>query len=163
MTRTTAAVLCAAVAVFTSLAVFDTCIHRQRAPITQRDTVLTHTTDTVRDTIRIARPAPTAQTTIRYVRVTVRDTLRDTVLVAHGDEPSASVPITQSHYEGENYEAWVSGFAAALDSVHITTTHVTHTTTTARRWNIGIQGGVGMTPKGALPYIGFGVTYNLLK
>ena len=29
------------------------------------------------------------------------------------------------------------------------------------RWNVGIQGGVGITPKGVQPYIGVGVSYRL--
>lgn len=32
-----------------------------------------------------------------------------------------------------------------------------------KRWNIGIQGGVGITPKGIQPYIGFGLQYNIKK
>ena len=30
-----------------------------------------------------------------------------------------------------------------------------------KRWGIGVQGGVGITPKLVQPYIGIGVSYNL--
>ncbi len=30
---------------------------------------------------------------------------------------AVSVPITQNHYQGDDYEAWVSGFRARLDSL----------------------------------------------
>ena len=35
------------------------------------------------------------------------------------DSVAVSVPITQKHYQGDDYEAWVSGFRARLDSLRI--------------------------------------------
>lgn len=35
------------------------------------------------------------------------------------DSVAVSVPITQKHYQGDDYEAWVSGFRARLDSIRM--------------------------------------------
>ena len=35
------------------------------------------------------------------------------------DSVAVSVPITQKHYQGDDYEAWVSGFRARLDSIRL--------------------------------------------
>ena len=69
----------------------------------------------VYDTITHDSVIPRDSVVLRYetVRLPVADTVRvrDTVAV--------SVPITQKHYRGDDYEAWVSGFRAKLDSLRI--------------------------------------------
>lgn len=74
------------------------------------------------------------------------------------------IPITQKVYKDSDYTAYVSGYKPTLDSIY-----VRHKVTTitikqkARRWNVGVSAGYGMTPKGFQPYVGIGVTFNLLK
>lgn len=74
------------------------------------------------------------------------------------------IPITQKVYKDSDYTAYVSGYHSSLDSIS-----VRHKVTTitikqkARRWNVGVSAGYGMTPKGFQPYVGIGVTFNLLK
>lgn len=160
---TTAVAIGAALAAITALALFDTCHHRTTATIVHRDTVRDTTTDTLREVITINRPTTTERTRTEYVRVAVHDTLRDTIVRAHDGEPSVTIPITQAHYRDSLYEAWVSGYAPSLDSVRIYRTTVTHTVRTRNRWNVGIQCGVGITPKGIQPYLGLGASFNLNK
>lgn len=83
------------------------------------------------------------------------------------DSLSAYVPIEQKEYKDSNYTAWVSGFQAKLDSIYITsrTTTITKTVPKYRRWNVGITGGYGygFFSKQFEPYVGVGITVNLLK
>lgn len=69
----------------------------------------------VYDTITHDSVVPRDSVVLRWetVRLPVADTVRvhDSVFV--------SVPITQKHYQGDDYEAWVSGFRARLDSLRI--------------------------------------------
>lgn len=131
----------------------------------QRDTIV------VRDTVASVKPEARVRDSIvvRYVQVPVHDTLH----VCHVD--SVSLPITQKVYGDSLYTAWVSGYEAALDSIHLyrTSTTITDTRTItvpqkvkAKRWGIGIQAGYGMSverhPRAA-PYVGVGVSYSLFQ
>lgn len=75
--------------------------------ITRTDTL------TVRDTIIERHPV--------YVTLTKTDTMlvavRDTVMVH--DTAYVVVEREQRHYRGDDYEAWVSGYRPALDSIHV--------------------------------------------
>lgn len=69
----------------------------------------------VYDTITHRVTIPRDSVVLRYE--TVRLPIVDTVRVR--DSVFVSVPITQKHYQGDDYEAWVSGFRARLDSLRI--------------------------------------------
>ena len=100
--------------------------------------------DTIVDTIKVIKPIAVDSVN------TISEVVFDTVHVR--------LPITSKHYEGESYEAWVSGYEPSLDSINI----YHHTIVPKpKRWSIGVQGGVGITPKGVQPYIGVGVSYRL--
>ena len=82
----------------------------------------------------------------------------------NADSAVVELPIEQKVYGDSTYKAWVSGFDARLDSIKLfqPTKYITITTKQkTSRWNVGIQGGVGITPKGVQPYIGVGVSYKL--
>lgn len=76
------------------------------------------------------------------------------------DTLHVALPIEQKVYEDSTYRAYVSGFDAKLDSIKIyqPTRYITITNTSPpNRWSWGLQGGVGITPKGIQPYIGIGI------
>ncbi|MDE5785551.1 MAG: hypothetical protein K2H98_03375 [Duncaniella sp.] len=80
------------------------------------------------------------------------------------DSAVVEVPITQKHYADSTYEAWVSGYAPALDSIKIyrrTEIMKIREYKPPNRWHIGITAGTAYTPRGFQPYIGVGVTYSL--
>lgn len=134
------------------------------------------TTTISRDTIPvfIDTPIPRDSTILRYETITVpvpdtiRTTVADTLL---SDSVTVEIPITQKVYQDSTYQAWVSGYKPSLDSIRIfqPVTTITHTITNTeiryktKRWGVGVQAGIGLTPNKIEPYIGIGVTYNIFS
>lgn len=145
----------------------------------QRNRVVTNsekTTVTVYDTIPvfIDTPIPRDSTVIRYVTVSVP--VYDTIKTYHADtlfsdSVSVTLPITRKVYKDSTYEAWVSGYMPALDSIRVfqPVTTITNTITNTeirykqKRWGLGVQVGIGVTPSRVEPYIGVGVSYNIFS
>jgi len=112
---------------------------------------------TVRDTIVAYKPVLAVRRVVDTMKVPVpvRDT--DTVFV--------QLPREQLEWTDSLATVWVSGYRPAVDSVrHYTATQIITVTerTPAPRWALGIQAGVGAGRAGLTPYVGVGVTYNLL-
>lgn len=133
-------------------------------------------TYTVYDTIPvfIDMPIPRDSMVIRYATVTLP--VYDTIKIHHADTLSSdsisvTLPITQKVYKDSTYEAWVSGYMPTLDSIRVfqpmktITNTITNTEVRYRqkRWGLGIQSGIGVTPSNIEPYIGIGVTYNIFS
>ena len=94
--------------------------------------------------------------------------VHDTVYIEKGYAGHVFVQETKWFGDNETYDMQVSGINIELDWIKTypkTVTQYINTTETVyippRKWSIGIQGGVGITPKGLQPYIGFGVTRRL--
>ena len=128
--------------------------------VTKTDTL------TIRDTITERYPIYVTRTKTDTMLVQIRDTVtvHDTSYVVLDRE--------QKHYRNEDYEAWVSGYRPALDSIYVfpETRYVTETVQVTRkptRWGIGIQGGYGVAlPDGRpqlAPYVGVGISYNFVE
>ena len=133
-------------------------------------------TETVYDTIPvfIEKPIPVDSTVIRYVKVSVP--VYDTIRTYHSDTLSSdnisiTLPITQKVYKDSTYQAWVSGYMPALDSIRVfqPMTTITNTITNTeirykpKRFGLGVQAGIGATPSKIEPYIGLGITYNIFS
>lgn len=118
--------------------------------------------DTIVDTITVVTPVAVDSVVTRYKWVNV-ERVKDTTIVNEVSEVvfdtvQVRLPIVSKHYEGEDYEAWISGYEPSLDSINI----YNHTILSKpKRWSIGLQGGVGITPKGVQPYVGVGIGYKL--
>lgn len=129
------------------------------------------------DTLRIVQPVTVHEEVVRYVTVTVPDSSnvgkigKDSIAAPTADHfidaaQTVVLPITQKMYRDSSYTAWVSGYAAALDSIEVypRTLIVRQTAPPAakpRRWSMGVQAGYGLTPKGLQPYVGVGVSIRL--
>ena len=139
--------------------IHDQRVQQMRSEI-QTDTLL------IRDTLRIAQPVARDSLVVRYVRVpVVRDSVQTDSVWVH-DTLFVSLSITQKRYTDSLYTAWVSGYHPSLDSIYIHRPTIYIKTTEAspkreKRWQFGLQGGVGMTPKGVQPYVGVGVGYRI--
>lgn len=133
------------------------------AVVETRDTVV------VRETLRVSTPLPVRH----YVRVTdtVRLAVTDTVTLR--DTLWVSLPREVREYRDTVYRAVVSGIQPSLDTLEVlgasrvVTRTVRVPVADSRRWGIGISAGVGAGISGgkvvAVPYIGAGVTYTLVR
>ena len=81
------------------------------------------------------------------------------------------LPIEQRQYGDPRYTAWVSGYRPQLDSIRIYQqrefiTKEIKMVTKPKRWGIGLQAGYGVSFGNkqikATPYIGIGISYNIL-
>ena len=118
--------------------------------------------DTIVDTIKVVKPIAVDSLVTRYKVVEV-ERVKDTTIVNEVSEVvfdtiQVRLPIESKHYTSINYDAWVSGYEPQLDSIKVYQREVK---TKQSRWSIGLQGGVGMTPRGVQPYIGIGIGYRL--
>ena len=118
--------------------------------------------DTIVDTIKVIKPIAVDSVITRYKWVNV-ERVKDTTIVNEVSEVvfdtiRIRLPIESKHYTAESYDAWVSGYEPSLDSIKVYQREVKPKQS---RWSIGLQGGVGMTPKGLQPYMGIGVSFRL--
>ena len=135
----------------------------------QSDTSIEHKADTVRirDTIHIPRPVYITSKIIDTMTVLVQATdtlwLHDTLYI--------NLPREQRTFTDTTYTAWISGYRPQLDSIHIyqRTEYITKeikTVTKPKRWGLGLQAGYGVSFSNkqikATPYIGIGISYNIL-
>ena len=118
----------------------------------------------VRDTVTRENPVFVDRyiTRIEQVFLPVHDTtvVRDSVL--------ADIPIeTRVYAEDSLYRAVVSGFRPSLDTllVYNTTREITKfvPVPVRKRWGIGVTGGYGVGKGGLTPFVGVGITYNLIN
>ena len=118
--------------------------------------------DTIVDTIEVVKPIAVDSVITRYKVVNV-ERVKDTTIVNEVSEVvfdtvQVRLPIESKHYTSINYDAWVSGYEPQLDSIKVYQREIKPKQS---RWSVGLQGGVGMTPKGLQPYVGIGVAYKL--
>lgn len=120
------------------------------------DTVTIHITDT----IPFPYPIP------EYINTTdtlyIRDTITQSVI--------ASIPVETKLYEDSLYRAQVSGIRANLDYIEVyprLERQIIYNTETItqppKRWGLGISAGYAFTGTKMQPYLGIGVTYDLLQ
>ncbi len=128
------------------------------------------------DTVAYLLPIPRDSVVIRYDHIVVpiapshRDSTEycsdnDNVTVdVSQDSATIHIPITQQVYETDTYKAYVSGYRPSLDSIFIMNKMaevIVKKQAKTNRFNIGVQAGYGLTPKGFQPYVGFGVSIRI--
>lgn len=75
----------------------------------------------------------------------------------------------QRHYSDSTFDAWVSGVDPRLDSIKTYQTNMVITKeipviqVKKTRWGIGVQAGAGVGKDGLTPYVGVGVSCNILS
>lgn len=144
----------------------------ERSEVVGTDTVV------VVDTVMVAMPVARDSAVVRYVEKFVPLVRLDTAVVRGGvpmvkdstavDSVLVRLDISQIYYKGAEYEAWVSGHEARMDSIRVfptTTTIVREKTKPPDRWQIGITGGVGygIVSRRVEPFVGVGITYRLFS
>lgn len=123
----------------------------ERVEIEKTDTLIVEKVDT----FTIIKPVP------YMVEV------RDTVYIDNSFQNDKDWKVlTQEvkEYQDSTYYARISGINAYLEEVRVYPKTITQYINSKeyvyippKKWSIGIQGGVGITPKGLQPYIGFGL------
>ena len=78
------------------------------------------------------------------------------------------VPIDYIHERYTDAEVWYHGFRAGIDSLQVfpETKYITNTVTLRERpsrWAISVQGGYGVGKTGLTPYVGVGISYDLVR
>ena len=111
------------------------------------------------DTVEVPEPIP-------YL-VENTDTMYVTQMYIDNGEP-LEVPLIKQTvtYSDSTYKAVVSGYNPKLE--YIETYNTTHYITEfvqkkKKKWGLGIQAGYGIGRNGLQPYVGVGVSYNLIR
>ncbi len=128
------------------------------------------------DTVAYLLPIPRDSVVIRYdnIVVPIASTNCDSIercpnsenvtVDVSQDSATIHLPIKQHVYETDTYRAYISGYRSNLDSIFITnktTEVIVKKQAMTNRFNIGVQAGYGLTPKGFQPYVGFGVSIRI--
>lgn len=117
----------------------------------------------IRDTIKVTEPVYVTRRMVDSVLVPVTDTikLRDTLYVFLERE--------QIRWEDSLSVVYASGVRPEIDSVihyaerMVIVKEIPVVRVKKTRWGVGIQAGAGATRDGLTPYIGVGVSYNILS
>ena len=86
-----------------------------------------------------------------------------------GDSLQLVLLRVQRHYSDSTFDAWVSGVDPRLDSIKtyqnnmVITKEIPVIQVKKSRWGLGIQAGYGVSKDGLSPYIGVGVSFNVLS
>lgn len=107
----------------------------------------------VREERRVRLPKAPQYQVIDTSAVTV-----DTLMPSVSDSVDVVLPIEEREYAGDGYRAVVSGYSPRLESLRIEQPAAPKN----RRWSIGLQAGYDLTPAGAQPYIGVGISFKIL-
>ena len=117
----------------------------------------------IRDTIKVTEPVSLTKTVVDSVLVPVTDTirLRDTLYVFLERE--------QVRWEDSLAVVYASGIDPQVDSVihftrdQIITKEIPVIQVKKTRWGLGVQVGATAGKDGVAPYVGVGVSYNILS
>jgi hypothetical protein len=117
----------------------------------------------IRDTIKVTEPVYATRRMVDSVLVPVTDTirLRDTLYVFLERE--------QIRWEDSLSVVYASGVRPEIDSVihyaerMVIVKEIPVVRVKKTRWGVGIQAGAGATKDGLTPYVGVGVSYNILS
>lgn len=139
-------------------------IHTERKMASDRVEYVSET-DTIRsvDTVFYPKPVPIKTYELRVDTVFLSDTIREKDYVL--------LPITSKVFSDAGYKLQISGYNPTLDwvEVYAKKEHVINTVTRVetvyktKRWGLGVQLGIGTYDfKSLHPYIGIGISYNIL-
>lgn len=140
------------------------------APSDNVKTLVVTDTVTIRETVTKLKPVPSTTRVRDSIPVPVPVPVHDTITIR--DTVYIRLPREVKTYQDDRYYAEISGYQPSLDRIdifeqtRIITNDKTTTTTRRTRWGLGLQVGAGVTlsqqPEWH-PYIGIGISYNILR
>lgn len=97
-----------------------------------------------------------------YKRLPAIDDSADTIRIV--DTVTVSVPIYKYHFSDKMFSIKAEGHDVKLNEVVLypRTEYRTKEVKVANKWGLGIQAGYGVSSQGLTPYIGIGISYNIL-
>lgn len=113
------------------------------------------------DSIYLEKPIYVEKRVVDTMRVGVP--IKETVIVR--DTIYVYLEREEKIFGDSRYKAQISGYDPQLDWIYIfqeNTTKFVEVPKKRERLGIGVQSGVGVGPNGIQPYIGIGLSYNLL-
>ena len=119
----------------------------------------------IRDTIKVTEPKIVTKVKTEYVTYHVTDTQ----IVTKNDTLYVVMARDQIRWEDSLSVIYASGVDPRVDSVihhtenMVITKEITVIQVKRTRWGIGVQAGYGAGKEGLTPYLGVGVSYNLLS
>lgn len=128
-----------------------------RPPEIKVDTLL------ICDTIKVTETISVKERVVDSIMVAVTDT------IVRNDTTFVYLPRQQRQYQSPQFHAWVSGYDPKLDSIKLyqTTRTINKEIPVIQkqkpRFSLGITGGYGAGKDGLTPFVGVGLTYNLLS
>ena len=122
----------------------------------------------VKDTVTVVKIDTARVSTPIYIRSEIIDTIKIVDTLRFKD--TLYLPVTQRIYKDSGYTAYVSGYRPSLDSIEVynkilyrdINTVITPPVARPKRFGLGIQTGYGFGANGFQPYIGVGLSYNLI-
>lgn len=129
----------------------------------------------IRDTTIVTKIDTFVQTVKDREYVHIYHTKIDTLFLKDtaGNDVPVQVPIEYKHEHYSDADVYYHGFEAGVDSVKTYPKTVYETIheiewlpakATPKPWGIGVQAGYGISTSGQLaPYIGIGISYNILR
>lgn len=115
------------------------------------------------DTVIYEHIVPKESICVKHVveRVQIADTLVVESIKTVYDSVNVVLPISQHIYKEKDYTAYISGYKACLDSIHIYKQTSNTYIKNKNRWSVGIGCGLGLSGRGIEPYLGLSLHYRL--
>lgn len=157
-------------AVFLILAIFVVSAMKIKHLQNELDKYKNAPADTIKvvthDTIKIDSPVEV----YKYIKEKEYVYIADTLTIHDTINKVITLPRTYAVYKDSTYRAVVSGVEPRLDSMRVypktTIQYITKTVTKTEykptRWGLGVQIGGGIVKDKVRPYLGVGVSYNIL-
>ena len=132
-----------------------------------RDTIVVN--DTIVHYLPTPKDSVRTKFVTRYLPVVSHDTTLQ--LVEYHDTVEVEVPIMSKHYNSPQYDIWISGYEANLDSAkvyqqtqYITVTKEITKSVKQKRFGLGINAGYeyDFKDKKFKPCVGVGISYNIV-
>lgn len=155
-------------AVFLILAIFVVSAMKIKHLQNELDKYKNAPADTIKvvthDTIKIDSPVEV----YKYIKEKEYVYIADTLTIHDTINKVITLPRTYAVYKDSTYRAVVSGVEPRLDSMAVYQKVITQTITKTievkkpTRWGLGVQIGGGIVKDKVRPYLGVGVSYNIL-
>lgn len=116
----------------------------------------------VRDTLTVYKPSKVTRTIKDTIRLIVKETQLDTM----HDTIYVYLPEENIVWQDDRCIVYAHGISPQVDSVtHFNSNMVVAKTVTSKpkRWGIGVSAGYGLSKDGLTPYIGLGISYDIVR